>query len=196
MESYSVFNHPVFMYVVFPILIFCSRILDVSIGTIRIIFVSKGMKYLAPLCGFFEVLIWIVVITQLMKHLGHPLYYIAYAGGFAMGNHVGILIEEKLAMGLALVRIITHQDAQAMTERLKNMGYPLTHLNAEGNFGSVKIILSVVKRKQLHDVINIIKETLPQAFYTIEEVNYARERMIPEPQQQKKNRSLFSTNRK
>jgi uncharacterized protein YebE (UPF0316 family) len=186
MDFSSQLQQPIFTYFIFPLLIFCSRIMDVTIGTIRIIFVSKGMRYLAPLCGFFEVLIWIIVITQLMKNLNHPIYYVAYAGGFAMGNYVGILMEEKLAMGLALLRIITHKDASALTKRLKNRGYALTHLNAKGNFGAVKIVLIVVKRKELKNVINIVKEILPQAFYTIEDVNSARELFIPESKQRKK----------
>lgn len=101
-------NSPSMPYIL-PFLIFLSRIFDVSLGTLRIIFVNRGMKYLAPLIGFFEVLIWLIVIGNVMKNIGSPINYIAYAAGFATGNFVGIYLEGKLAMGVILLRIITQK---------------------------------------------------------------------------------------
>ena len=88
-----------FAWVVLPILIFLARICDVSLGTVRLIFVSRGFKYLAPVIGFFEVLIWILAMTQIMQNLTNPICYLGYAGGFATGNYIGILIAEKLSLG-------------------------------------------------------------------------------------------------
>jgi uncharacterized protein YebE (UPF0316 family) len=90
-------NSGVYTWIVLPVLIFVARITDVSLGTVRVIFVSRGLKYLAPLVGFFEVLIWLLAIGQIMKNLSNPVCYIAYAAGFGMGNYVGIRIAEKLA---------------------------------------------------------------------------------------------------
>src|SRR5512136_2996901 len=95
----SFFNSDTFSYVIMPLLIFLARICDVSIGTMRIIFVSKGKKNIAPILGFFEVLIWITAISKIMQNLDDYINYVAYAAGFATGNLVGMILEEKLAMG-------------------------------------------------------------------------------------------------
>ena len=89
------------------LLIFFLRIGDVSLGTIRIIFVARGNKFIAPLLGFFEVFIWVIAISNIIQHLDNWVNYVAYAGGFAAGNFIGMLIEERLAVGVSLVRIIT-----------------------------------------------------------------------------------------
>ena len=105
----SFFDSDFFSYAVLPILIFLARICDVSIGTMRIIFVSKGKKNIAPVLGFFEVLIWITAISKIMQNLDNYVNYIAYAGGFATGNFIGMLIEERLAMGILMIRVFAHE---------------------------------------------------------------------------------------
>ena len=100
-----------FTFVILPFLIFIARITDVSLGTLRIIFVSKGYKIIAPLIGFIEILIWIVAISKIIQNIDNWICYIAYAGGFAVGNYVGMRLEEKLAIGFELVRVITQKDA-------------------------------------------------------------------------------------
>ena len=110
MELSFLFEPGFFSFVVLPLLIFLARILDVSLGTLRIIFITKEMKYIATLVSFFEVLIWLMAITQIMQNLTNLITYIAYAGGFAMGTLVGIIIDEKLAMGYLSVVVITKKD--------------------------------------------------------------------------------------
>ena len=94
------FNSNFYAWLLLPFLIFMARIADVSIGTVRLIFVSRGFKYLAPIVGFFEVHIWLLAIGQIMKNLSNPICYLGYAGGFAMGNYVGMHIAEKLSLGV------------------------------------------------------------------------------------------------
>ena len=91
-----------FTWVGLPILIFLARILDQSIGTLRLIFLSKGMKHIAPFLGFFEVIIWLLAVGQIMQHLDNWLCYVAYGAGFAMGNFIGISIEERLSLGTSI----------------------------------------------------------------------------------------------
>ena len=93
-----------------PIIIFFGRIIDVTLGTLRIIFVSKGEKYKAPLIGFFEVLIWIVVISEIFSRANDMIAYISYAAGYASGNFVGIIIEQRIAFGIILCRIYTRKN--------------------------------------------------------------------------------------
>ncbi len=109
----------IFSWVVLPLLIFFARVLDCSIGTLRIIFIARSKKLLVPLLGFIEILIWLVAIRQIMENLTNVFYYIAYAGGFAMGNFVGICIEEKLAMGKLIFRIITQNNDNALVNLTK-----------------------------------------------------------------------------
>ncbi len=169
------YQSEIFKFGVLPLLIFLARICDVTLDTLRIIFVSRGMKCLAPLIGFFEVLIWLIAITQIFHNLTSPVYYVAYAGGFAMGNLIGIWIEEKMAIGTVLVRIITQKDAAALLKNLKEEGYGVTHIDAQGAMGPVKIIFTIVKRKKIEDVLTLIRSTNPAAFFTIEDVRSVRQ---------------------
>ena len=175
----SFFHSEAFTFVLLPVLIFLARILDVSFGTIRIIFISRGHKFLAPLIGFFEILIWLVAIGKVMQNLTNVYCYIAYAGGFAAGNFTGMWIEEKLAMGTLIIQIITKKDASALIDNLKSSGYGVTVVPAEGSTGQVHIVYSLIKRSALKDVVAIIKRFNPKAFYSIEDVRFASKGILP-----------------
>src|SRR5512133_102522 len=98
-----------FTYVILPLFIFCARIIDVSLGTMRIIFVTKGMRKVAPIIGFFEVFVWLLAISRIMQNLDNWVCYVAYAGGFATGNLIGMMIEEKHAIGHKITKVNTPQ---------------------------------------------------------------------------------------
>jgi len=140
---------PIYAWVVLPVLIFLARITDVTLGTVRLIFVSRGLKYLAPVAGFFEVLIWILVIGQIMQNLANPACYLAYAGGFATGNFIGLLIVEKLSLGVVLVRVITAKQADSLIELLRGKRYGVTSVDGEGANGPVEIIFTIVPRREV-----------------------------------------------
>jgi uncharacterized protein YebE (UPF0316 family) len=169
-----------FSWVVLPILIFCARILDVSIGTLRIVFIARNHKVIAPILGFFEVLIWLAAIGQIFKHLSNVACYLAYAGGFALGNYVGMLIENRLAIGQLIVRIITASKAHCLLERLRSAGCSVTLVNGEGPAGPVKILFTVIRRKDLKKVLDVINEFAPGAFYTVEDLQIAGEAILPQ----------------
>lgn len=179
MDIAAFYSSELFRFVLLPAIIFLARICDVTLDTLRIIYVSRGMKYLAPLIGFFEVLIWLVAITQIFNNLTNPIYYIAYAGGFAMGNFIGILIEEKMAIGTVVIRIITQKDTSELIELLKGDGYGVTYVAAQGAMGPVQIIFTIVKRKSISRVLKMIRKCNPQAFYTIEDVRSVRKGFSP-----------------
>ena len=175
----NIFNSGTFSLIILPILIFFARIVDVTFGTIRIIFVSRGMKWLAPIFGFFEIMIWLFAIGQVFNNLTNITYYVAYAGGFACGNFVGIYIEEKIAIGTMVVQIITRKDGTQLIEFLKIEGFGVTSIDAEGGTGKVKVIYTIIKRRDLQQVVEIIKRFNPKAFYSIEEVRSAGEGIFP-----------------
>lgn len=161
-----------FDYIVLPLLILLARIVDVSLDTIRVILVAKGYRKVAPFIGFFQVLIWVITITRIMANLDNWLTYIGYAGGFALGTYVGMRIEEKLALGYELVRVVTRADANQLINTLREKGYPVTSVEGRGKDGEVGILFIVLKRKSIPEIVDIIKQFNPRAFYTIEDMRF------------------------
>jgi uncharacterized protein YebE (UPF0316 family) len=164
------FDSEIFSYFLLPVLIFLARICDVSIGTMRIIFVSKGKRNIAPILGFFEVLIWITAISKIMQNLDNYVNYIAYAAGFATGNFVGMIIEEKLAMGIQMIRIFAHERGTELVQRLNTSGYGATSVEAHGARDRIDLIYTIVQRNELASVLEVIHKFNPKAFYTIEDI--------------------------
>jgi uncharacterized protein YebE (UPF0316 family) len=162
-------------YVLLPLLIFYARILDVSIGTIRIIFVSKGFRFVAPILGFVEILIWIIAINKLMGNASNFIFYVAYAGGFATGTLIGMLIEKKLSIGKVIIRLISQKDPKTLIEEFRKLEYPVTVFDGKGNYGNVKLVFLIIHKKNLKKVINMIDRFNPKAFYSIEDISFARE---------------------
>ena len=172
-------NSDVYAWIILPVLVFCSRIMDVTLGTLRIIFIARGQRKIAPFLGFFEVFIWIVVVSQVIQNLHSPLAFIAYAAGFATGNYVGMRIEDKLAIGTLVVRVIVPHDATQLMAQLHETGYGVTSVDAHGATGKVTLIYTIVKRKDLADVMHIIQAIHPKAFTSVEEVRSTSEGIFP-----------------
>jgi uncharacterized protein YebE (UPF0316 family) len=179
MNLESFFSHDVVVWIIIPLLIFAARVLDVSLGTLRIIFVSRGLKYLAPLVGFFEVIIWLIAIRAVIENLNNVVCYLAYGAGFAMGTFVGLFIESKLAIGSAIIRIITQKDAADLIFHLRCEGFGVTSMKAEGIDGKVDVIYLTIKRQDYEKVTGMIKEFNPKAFYTLEQVQFVSEGIFP-----------------
>jgi uncharacterized protein YebE (UPF0316 family) len=179
MPDFLLLNSAFFTWFLLPVLIFIARVADVSLGTVRVIFIARGLKYFAPIVGFFEIIIWLLAIGQIMQNLSNPLCYIAYAGGFATGNYIGILIAEKLSLGVVLIRVITSRDASELLEYLKSAEYGVTSVDAQGSAGKVQVVFTIVRRREVASVVNLIKQFNPKAFYTIEEVGFVEEGIFP-----------------
>jgi len=174
----SAFNW--YAWVIVPIIIFFARVFDVTLGTIRIIFVSRGRRRLAPLLGFFEVLIWIVVIGQLVQHLHSVTAYIGYASGFAAGNYFGMWLEERLAIGTYILRVIVPENSDHLAKLIHDAGYGVTQVEAMGSYGPVMLIYTVVKRKHISQAMSIIHQSAPNAFITVEEVRSSEKGFFPQ----------------
>jgi len=172
------FASPWFNYAILPLLIIIARICDVSLNTLRIIYLSKGYKLVVPILGFFEVLIWLLAVTRIFANLNNWVMFIAYPLGFALGNFVGMRIEERLAIGVELIRIITRKDAGDLIAALRQKGFSVTAIRAEGSMGEVGVIYSIINRKNLHEYVEMIKEFNPNAFYTIEDVRFVSHHLL------------------
>lgn len=180
--SESIFDTTVFEWVLLPAFIFGARVCDVSFGTLRIIFSTRGYRLRATALGFFEVSIWLLALGQIFQNLHNPVYFIAYAGGFVSGIYVGMYIENKMALGIQIIRIITRRDASALVEQLKSEGYGITVVDGEGTQGPVKVIFSLIKRKELPNMLHTINQFNPNAMFSVEDVRMAEQAaMRPTP---------------
>lgn len=179
MPSLTSFLPPELATMVTALLIFSARILDVSVGTVRIIALSRGKRWLATVLGFFESLIWLIAIRQIFANLTNPVAYVAYAGGFASGTYVGMVLEEKLAMGLLALRVITREDASELVRHLNVHDYGVTSVAARGASGRVRLIFSIIRRKELDRVLEIVNQYHPKAFVSISDVRAVSAGIFP-----------------
>lgn len=157
-------------YVIIPLLIFVARVFDVSINTLRIIFMLNSRKYTATILGFFESAIWLIAISQIFQNLGSWQTFLAYAGGYAMGIFVGMIIEERLAIGNVVVRVITAKPANELLDFFRDKKMRFTNIPGESGDGPVSVLFTVIKRERLQETIMAIKKYNPQALYTVEGV--------------------------
>ena len=161
--------------VILPLMIFFARIVDVSINTIRIIFVMSGRKWISTLLGFFESLVWLLAIGQIFQHIDNIYSYIAYPAGFAAGIFVGMFIEERLAYGKVVVRLITREPLDPLLPFLDEKKWRYVMLNGESHEGAQQILFTVINREHIDLLLERFREHFPSGFYTIESVKSAAE---------------------
>jgi len=168
-----------YVWIGLPLLIFLARVFDVTLGTLRIIFTSRGMRNIAPVLGFIETFVWIVAVSSIVKHAQNVAAYVGYAGGFAMGTFVGMLLESKLAVGTVTFRAIIRRDTKELIKALVEAGFGITIVDGRGSSGKVKIIYTTVKRQNLPLVIDIFHRMVPGAFLSVEEVRSTEQGVFP-----------------
>ena len=153
-----------------PVTIFFGRICDVSLGTLRIVFVAKGEKTMAPIIGFVEVFIWIVIIAQVLSQANDIYSYVAYAGGYATGTYIGLLVEERIGLGFVVYRVFTVRNGFDLVAMFKQNGFGATVTHGEGSVAEIDIVEAAVGRKDSRSVEAIIDAFDPKAFYLVEDV--------------------------
>lgn len=149
------------------LLIFFSRVIDVGLGTIRIIYLTRGQSMLAAAIGFVEMLIYITVLSTVIGNLDHPLNIVIYALGFAAGNFVGSKIEEKIAVGFVNVQVITMQVCNGIEETLRGMGFGVTSVEGTGKEGPHRILYVMMKRRDLQWFLKDVRQLDKNAFISI-----------------------------
>jgi uncharacterized protein YebE (UPF0316 family) len=155
-------------------LIFILRVSDMTLDTLRVLFVMRGKKKIAWVLGFFQSAIFVLAIGRVLTQLNNPLNIIGYAAGFATGNVVGMLIEERIAIGHIMVNIISPRRGSAIVAHLRDNGYAVTELSGRGKDGMVSLINCSVLRKQVDAVHQLVNEVDPEAFITAEDVRPIR----------------------
>lgn len=159
-------------------LIFVLRVCDVSLGTIRVVMVTRGMRLPASLIGFVEVLIWITASGSVILNLASPIHLVAYAGGFGTGTWVGMWLEEKIPMGTATVQAFCRGQDSGVSAALRAMGLHVTEVDGEGMEGPVDVVSTVVPRRVVPIVVDIIEQHDPDAFIAVYEAR-VRRRQFP-----------------
>ena len=149
------------------LLIFLAKVSDVSLATIRMIMVVKGKRIHAAVIGFFEVSIWILAVGSVLSNLDDPINVIMYASGFATGNYVGIMIEEKMALGSLVVQVISYKKAEELVTILRDEGYGVTVVEGYGRSGVNHLLNVTIQRKQLGRLNQLLDEHDQKAFVTV-----------------------------
>ena len=155
-------------------LIFSLRVLDMTLDTLRVLFVMRGRKKIAWVLGFFQSAIFVTAISTVLSNLDNPLNLIGYAAGFATGNVAGMAIEERLAVGHISINIISPRLGAAIAEFLRKNGYAVTEISARGKDGMVTMLNVLVLRKNVDKARQLVDEVDPEAFITIEDVRPVR----------------------
>lgn len=185
-----------FQYVVLPALIFLARVADVSLATLRVMYIMNGARHWAPLLGFFEALIWLLAIGQIFQNMNNVYSYLAYASGYATGTYVGMYIESKIAMGRMVVRVISKQDTSELIDWLINSGYRYNTMEAADHEGNANILFTVVPRSKLEAFLKAVRFLQSDAYYTVESVKRASDDDLMLEQQPKQWRRYMPLVRK
>jgi len=152
-----------------PFLIFGLRVIDVTLATLRMLLTMRGQRVVVPFIGFFEALIWVLAIGTAIQNLQSPWHVLGYAGGFAAGTVVGIWVEEKLAMGLATIRVISRAEGQEIATALREEGFGVTEFDGYGRQGKVELLMTLVRRRQIGRVLTIAEALDDDAFISVDE---------------------------
>lgn len=148
--------------------IFGARVIDVSLGTVRTVMVVRGRRFQAAALGFFEVIVYIVALQSVVGNLNNFINIFSYGLGFATGNIVGGYIEEKMAIGVLTVQIISKSHHhKSLLDDLRNSGFGVTVVEGEGREGTRYILNITIKRKDLPRLLKIVDQWDVGAFTTI-----------------------------
>ena len=157
-----------------PLVIFCMRVTDVTLDTLRVLLMVRNAKWQVPLIGFVQVTIWVIAVTAVVQNLHSPLHLIGYSGGFATGNYVGMLVEERLALGLAAVNTLVRNGAGETATALREQGFAVTVMDGRGKDGPVEILYSVISRRKVAAYISVVERVAPRSFLVVDEPRTVR----------------------
>ena len=151
-------------------LIIALRLVDVSLGTVRIIMLSRRYRLLPAVIGFVEVFTWLVAATMVFSNLNSPPRMLAYAGGFGLGTYLGTLLESWLAVGTTMMRIVSPSASPQVDEALRQAGFAVTVVNADGRDGEVRLAFTIIPRRRTREALNIVHDLDPAAFVTLQDI--------------------------
>lgn len=155
------------------IIILFAKIVEVSISTIRLVYINKGERVKGAVLGFIEIMIWLLIVSSVLNNITEdPFKILAYAAGFSLGNYIGVTIESKIAVGLASIQVVVSEESgEILAEILRDESYGVTIIEGRGRGDSKKILLFVqLKRKKIPEAVRIIKQNAPDAYITVNDI--------------------------
>jgi len=165
------------------LLIIALRLVDVSLGTVRIILLSRRYRLFPALIGFVEVFTWLVAATMVFSNLNSPPRMLAYAGGFGLGTYLGTLLESWLAVGNTMMRVVSPVQSPQVAGELRHAGFGVTVINADGRDGEVRLAFTIIPRRRRREALGIIHDLDPTAFVTLQDIETVEppERRVSSP---------------
>lgn len=154
--------------------IIALRLVDVSIGALRITYLVRGKRLIAGTLGFFESLAWVVAAGLVLSDLDEWYKVIAYAGGFGLGTALGGTLDRYIASGQVMLRVMAPIDSPPVAALLREAGFGVTVVNAEGRDGEVRLTLVALRRRQLPEVLELVGSENPAAFVTVDDIEADR----------------------
>lgn len=155
------------------LIIFCAKIVEVSISTIRLVYINKGEKLKGAILGFIEILIWLIVVSSVLTNIAQdPIKILVYAAAFSLGNYVGVTIESKIAVGLSSIQVVVNEDCgQQLADMLREQGFGVTIIEGKGKNNSRKNLLFIqLKRKRIPEAVKFIQQNTQNAYITINDI--------------------------
>lgn len=155
------------------ILILFAKIIEVSVSTLRIIYINKGFRKLGTVLSMVEILLWVFIASRVIVGVAEaPLKGIIYSIGFATGVYLGSIIENKLAVGKIFIQaVIMRDEAGKVVNAIRDAGYGVTVLNAQGKVKSRKVLMIFANRKNKDDIIRLINDLDDDALIVTNEVS-------------------------
>lgn len=157
-----------------PLVVFSLRATDVTLATFRMRMIMRGHRFVAPLIGFFEILLWVTAIGIVVNYLDSPLHVIGYAAGFATGNFLGLIIEERLALGLATIRTVVRAGGAELATALRDAGFGVTEMPGRGRDGTVEVLYAVLPRRRIEECLRLVERGAPDSFVVVDEPRTVR----------------------
>lgn len=168
------------MAVLIYVLIFLAKMVEVTLATIRNVLINRGEKVRGAFIGFFEVLIWVIVVANVLGNVTEdPLKVVVYCLAFSVGNYIGVTIENKLAIGNAFIQAVVSEDSKdELSSYLRQQGFGVTIVEGQGMNGVVDVLMIYLKRKCVPEAIDVIKEYCPTSLITVNDVRHLRNGFI------------------
>jgi len=167
------------MDVILPLIILVARIVETTMETIRLVYVTKGHRYLASGIGTLKIGVWVLSTSLVLTNLDNIPGILAYMLGYGIGTLLGMTIESWIGLGTVIVRIFCTRDPEPLIRHLGDLGYGTTRINGSGQFvPSVAVLLSMVPRKESGRLLAFLKTKYPDVHFTIEDVSTMSEREI------------------
>jgi uncharacterized protein YebE (UPF0316 family) len=179
-------------FVFLPLMIFIARVSDVTLATVKLMFVVNNARRFAAILGFFEALITILALSRIMQDASNMAAYVMYAAGFAAGTYIGMRIEEKLAYGSVVIRIISKKIPDALLEHLAENQYRYSMVDANDQSGNTQILFTVCKRSRVGPFLKNLESIAPEALYTIEGLKQLSNDLLPKQQKKAPSPNLGS----